>query len=101
MYKAAERAGVCHMTAFTYRFVRALILAMLWHNPRLLLQDYPKDVRASVPPKTPAEKQQSTYWAAVFLLLLMAFPMLAVSRKSRPSRLSRRLPQCIWSWLPV
>src|SRR3954469_12527925 len=24
MYRAAERAGVCHMTAFTYRFVPAM-----------------------------------------------------------------------------
>jgi hypothetical protein len=55
----------------------ALILAMVWHNPRLLLQDYPKDVRAAVPPKTPAEKRLSAYWAGVFLLLLIAFPMLA------------------------
>jgi hypothetical protein len=54
-----------------------LILAMLWHNPRLLLQEYPKDVRAAVPPKTPAEKRLNAYWAAVFLLLLIAFPMLA------------------------
>ena len=55
----------------------ALILALLWHNPRLLLQEYPKDVRAAVPPKTSAEKRLSAYWAAVFLLLLIAFPMLA------------------------
>jgi len=55
----------------------ALILALLWHNPRLLLQEYPKDVRAAVPPKTPAEKRLSAYWAGVFLLLLIAFPMLA------------------------
>ncbi len=55
----------------------ALILAMLCYNPRLLLQDYPKDVRAAVPPKTPEEKRQSASWAAVLLLLLIAFPMLA------------------------
>jgi hypothetical protein len=52
----------------------ALILVMLWHNPRLLLQDYPKDVRDAVPPKTPAEKRWSAYWAGVFLVLLIAFP---------------------------
>lgn len=55
----------------------AVILAMLWHNPRLLLQDYPKDVRAAVPPKTPAEKRLSSYWAGAFLLLLIAFATLA------------------------
>ena len=55
----------------------ALILAMLWHNPRLLLQDYPKDVRAAVPPKTLTEKRLSSYWAAVFLLLLIALLVLA------------------------
>jgi len=55
----------------------ALILAMVWHNPRLLLQDYPKDVRAAVPPKTPAEKRWSASWAGVFLLLMIAFPAFA------------------------
>ena len=55
----------------------ALILAMLWHNPRLLLQDYPKDVRAVVPTKTPAEKRLSAYWTGLFLLLLIAFSIAA------------------------
>jgi hypothetical protein len=55
----------------------ALLLAMLWHNPRLLLQDYPKDVRAAAPAKTPAEKRASLYWSAAFLFLLVAFPVAA------------------------
>jgi hypothetical protein len=55
----------------------AVTLTMLWYNPRLLLQDYPSDVQAAVPPKTPAEKRLSLYWTAVFLLLLIAFPSFA------------------------
>jgi hypothetical protein len=34
----------------------AVLLAMALRNPRLMLQDYPKDVQASVPPKTTAER---------------------------------------------
>ena len=30
----------------------AMILSMVLVNPRLMLQDYPKDVQAAVPPKT-------------------------------------------------
>jgi hypothetical protein len=55
----------------------ALLLAMLRQNPRLLLQDYPKDVRAAVPAKTPAEKRASLYWSAAFLFVLLAFPIAA------------------------
>lgn len=54
-----------------------VILAMLWYNPRLLLQDYPKDVQQKVPPKTSAEKRVSAYWATVIFLLMLAFPLAA------------------------
>jgi hypothetical protein len=54
-----------------------LILAMALRNPRFLLQDYPKDIQAAVPPKTPAERRASAYWATIFFLVLLAFPIAA------------------------
>jgi hypothetical protein len=54
-----------------------LILVMLVRNPRLLLHSYPKDVRAAVPPKSPVERCESSYWAAMFLVLAISFPFAA------------------------
>jgi hypothetical protein len=54
-----------------------LIVAMLMRNPRLMLHSYPKDVRAVVAPKTPAELRESACWATIFLVLLLAFPTAA------------------------
>jgi len=50
---------------------------MLVRNPRLLIHSYPKDVRGVVPPKSPAEKRESTYWAVMFLVLTISFPFVA------------------------
>ena len=55
----------------------ALLLAMIRANPRLMLQDYPKDIPAAVPPKTLTEQRQTRYWGAVLLLLALAFPVAA------------------------
>jgi hypothetical protein len=55
----------------------AVILAMALRNPRFLLQDYPRDIQAAVPPKTPAERRASAYWATIFILVLLAFPIAA------------------------
>jgi hypothetical protein len=52
-----------------------LIMAMLVRNPRLMLHSYPKDVCAAVAPKTPAERRESVWWAAIFLTLTAAFPL--------------------------
>lgn len=54
-----------------------IILLMVSGNPRLMLQDYPKDVQAAVPPKTAQEKRQTTYWAIPFWLVLLGFPTAA------------------------
>jgi hypothetical protein len=61
-----------------------LIMAMLVRNPRLMLHSYPKDVRAAVAPKTPAERRESAGWAAIFLALVVAIPSAAalVSKKA-------------------
>ncbi len=57
--------------------ISIVILAILWYNPRLLLQEYPKDVQQQVPPKTSAEKRVCAYWATAIFLLLLAFPLAA------------------------
>lgn len=46
-------------------------------NPRLWLQDYPKDIQALVPPKTEKEKQQTNLIGIPFLLLLFGVPFLS------------------------
>lgn len=55
----------------------AIIFAMSWVNPRLMLRSYPKDVKAAVPPQTPAEKRQTFYWGIPFWLGLLGFPLAA------------------------
>jgi hypothetical protein len=54
-----------------------LITIMLVRNPRLLLHSYPNDIRAAVPPKSPAERRESTCWTAMFLFLTISFPFAA------------------------
>jgi hypothetical protein len=55
----------------------AIILSMVLVNPRLMLQDYPKDVQAAVPPKTAAEKRQTLYWGLPLWVFLLGCPTLA------------------------
>jgi hypothetical protein len=50
---------------------------MVSRNPRLMLQDYPKDVQAAVPPKTAQERRQTLYWGIPFWLVLLGFPATA------------------------
>jgi hypothetical protein len=56
------------------------IVASLWLilimriNPRIFLQDYPKDIQAAVHPKTPSEKKLTLWLGIPFLLLLILFP---------------------------
>ena len=55
----------------------AIILAMVLVNPRLMLQDYPKDIQAEVPPKTSAEKRQTFYWGLPVWVFLLGCPTVA------------------------
>jgi hypothetical protein len=57
--------------------IAAMLFVMGRSNPRLMLQDYPKDIQAAVPPKTPEEKRTTLYWAIPIWLALLAFPALA------------------------
>lgn len=40
----------------------AVLLAIGLRNPRLMFQDYPKDVQAAVPPKTTGERRETRWW---------------------------------------
>jgi hypothetical protein len=53
------------------------IVVTLRLNPRIWLQDYPQDVQAQVPPKTPQEKRLSLLLGVPFLLLLAAVPLVS------------------------
>jgi hypothetical protein len=61
----------------------ACVLLVVWlvllgrTNPRIMLQDYPRDVQAAVPPKTAQERRQTIYWALPLFLLFLGFPVAA------------------------
>ena len=61
----------------------ACVLLVVWlvllgrTNPRIMLQDYPRDVQAAVPPKTAQERRQTIYWAIPLFLLFLGFPLAA------------------------
>lgn len=55
----------------------AIIFASLRANPRIWLNDFPKDIRAAVPPKTADEKRQSLRWGIPFLVCLIGIPALS------------------------
>ena len=48
-------------------------------NPRLMLQDYPPEIKAIVPPKTPEERRLSIWLGLPFITLLLLFPVYAVA----------------------
>ena len=51
------------------------LLFLVIANPRLMLQDYPPAIKEIVPPKTEAEKRQSTWLGLPFILVLFVFPI--------------------------
>ncbi|NIS81616.1 MAG: nitroreductase [Anaerolineales bacterium] len=53
------------------------LFSILKINARLLLQDYPEEIRRSVPPKTDEEKQLSVAFGIPFLAILIAVPFLS------------------------
>lgn len=54
-----------------------IIGVSIWINPRLWLQDYPKDIQALVPPKTEKEKKQTSLIGIPFLATLLLVPFLS------------------------
>jgi len=55
------------------------LLFLVLQNPRLMLQDYPPAIKEIVPPKTEAEKRQSTWLGLPFMIILFVFPIFATS----------------------
>jgi hypothetical protein len=73
-----------HLLTLTIAYgLAACVLLVMWlfllgrTNPRIMLQDYPRDVQAAVPPKTAAERRQTIYWAIPLFLLFLGFPFAA------------------------
>jgi hypothetical protein len=54
-----------------------VLLGIGLRNPRLMLQDYPRDVQAAVPPKTAAERRETVWWGLPFLTLLLGLSLAA------------------------
>lgn len=50
------------------------LLAMLWFNPRLSLNDLPDDIKNAVPPWSKKEKIQAILFGIPFFILVIGFP---------------------------
>ena len=61
-------------------------------NPRIMLQDYPKDVQALAPPKTPREKQLANLIGIPFLMLVVGFPFISTWALKQANRLNVSFP---------
>jgi hypothetical protein len=62
-----------------------ILIASLWFNPRLFLQDYPAEIQEKVSPKTDKEKRQSLFVGIPYLLILIAVPFLSTLAMKRGS----------------
>jgi hypothetical protein len=83
-----------------------LLVGLVLYNPRLMLQDYPPAIKASVPPKTKTEKRQSTLLGMPFLLVLLVLPFVFVFQLPKDSFLGLFMHAFgvvwafnIWDWL--
>ena len=54
----------------------AALLWMMAKNPRFMLQDYPQEIIAMVPPQTDQEKKGARIHGLPFLLMLFVFPLI-------------------------
>jgi hypothetical protein len=52
-----------------------IIFGSLYYNPRLWLQDYPKEIQAKVPPLTAQEKRQQRLLVIPFFLIMIGIPL--------------------------
>lgn len=59
-----------------------IILGSLAYNPRLWLQDASQKIKDALPPKTEQEKKQTLAIGVVYLLVMLAVPLLAVIQAS-------------------
>ena len=64
----------------------------LWINPRIMLQDYPKDIQALVPLKTPKEKQLANLIGIPFLILMVGLPFFSTWTLKKANHLDVSFP---------
>ena len=57
-----------------------IILGSLYYNPRLWLNDYPKEMQAKVPPLSPVENRQRWLVAGLFLAVLIGWLYFSTSQ---------------------
>jgi len=55
----------------------AALLWMIVKDPRYMLQDYPPEIIAAVPPRTEEEKKGALLFGTPFLVVLFLFPLVA------------------------
>jgi hypothetical protein len=55
-----------------------VVMASLWWNARLWLQDYPKEIQAVVPPLNAQEKRTQKGMAVVILTIMIGSPALSL-----------------------
>lgn len=60
--------------AFLSVIAALILLLILRFNPRILLNDYPKDVQAVAAPKTPTERKWTLLVGIPYLLVLLLVP---------------------------
>lgn len=54
-----------------------MILGSIYYNPRLWLNDYPKDIQKVVFPKSIHEKKQTTYFSIAYNVILFGTPFVS------------------------
>lgn len=64
---------VLHCIIYCVIFCLALVPIGLT-NPRMMLQDYPKEIQKLVPPKTDEEKRMGVFFAIPLLAVLIGYP---------------------------
>lgn len=64
---------ILHSVIYCVIFSLALVPIGLI-NPRMMLQDYPKEIQKLVPPKTDKEKRMGVYLAIPLLAVLIGYP---------------------------
>ncbi len=82
------------------------LTGIVLYNPRLMLQDYPAEIKANVPPKSEKEKRQTILFGMPFLLSLLILPFIFVYTSQQTSFLGLFLYAFgivwafnIWDWL--
>jgi hypothetical protein len=63
-------------TGIIYNLLTSAVLMLLVHaNPRYMMQDYPPQITAHIPPRTREEKKAELIYGFPFLFILAGFPL--------------------------